>query len=36
MKSWYDTNIRPFKYVSPWNYFKKVVAEVLKSFGHKI
>ncbi|KAA6371931.1 MAG: hypothetical protein EZS28_032543, partial [Streblomastix strix] len=36
MKSWYDANIRPIKYVSPWNYFKKIVAEVLKSFDHKI
>jgi hypothetical protein len=26
MKAWYDANIKPNKYVSPWNYFKKVVA----------
>ncbi|KAA6360562.1 MAG: hypothetical protein EZS28_043911, partial [Streblomastix strix] len=36
MKTWYDANIRPIKYVSPQNYFKKVIAQVLKSFGQKI
>ncbi|KAA6396509.1 MAG: hypothetical protein EZS28_007966 [Streblomastix strix] len=36
MKAWFDANIRLIKYISPWNYFKKVVTQVLKSFGHKI
>ncbi|KAA6375174.1 MAG: hypothetical protein EZS28_029299 [Streblomastix strix] len=36
MKAWNDANIRLIKYVSPWNYFQKVVAEVHKNFDHKI
>ncbi|KAA6401504.1 MAG: hypothetical protein EZS28_002965 [Streblomastix strix] len=36
MKTWYDANVRPTKYVSPWNYFKKLVAQTLKGFGHRI
>ncbi|KAA6359763.1 MAG: hypothetical protein EZS28_044710, partial [Streblomastix strix] len=36
MKTWYDNNVRTNKYVSPWNYFKKLVAQTLKGFGHRI
>ncbi|KAA6394706.1 MAG: hypothetical protein EZS28_009769 [Streblomastix strix] len=36
MKTWQYANVKPNRYVYTWNYYKKLVAQTLKSFGHRI